>query len=110
VNAIKSIEKSNLMEQPTRLSVKRMSEHIIEFQREAEKDSFSLSQKSAKDKAVLMHALKKSNQKKSIIKLLNIYKNRTLEGYIGDARKELVDTQQKYTERDRRKEHSHERR
>lgn len=42
-----------------------------------------------------MQVLKKSNKKKSIIKLLNIYKNRTLENYIVEARKEFLETSQK---------------
>ena len=36
------------------------------------------SQRSTREKVNMVHAIKKSNHKKSIIKLLNIYKNRTL--------------------------------
>jgi hypothetical protein len=55
-----------------------MSEHIIQFHKQSEQRDSMDSNSGYKDKMSTINMLKKNKEKISIIKLLNIYKNRTI--------------------------------
>lgn len=63
-----------------------MSEHIVRFHKQSEiMDTHSV----YKDKTSTNSMLKKNKEKISIIKLLNIYKNRTIEQFMDTTRKDF---------------------
>ena len=55
-----------------------MSEHIIRFHKQSESRDSMDTHSGYKDKTSTSTMLKKNKEKISIIKLLNIYKNRTI--------------------------------